>query len=155
MKNKLLSIISLLLILGSGVIKRTQAQVAVIGITAEVIESVSASSSALTAISPISATSNIIQTQGESSPNSLTIKFGEKTISPGDIVTVNVADNSVSFTLIQENIISMESSPGNSNNSDPQSPNWQLSQIRSSPNLNPSLPSGALKGIFTVVFACN
>ena len=157
MKVAIILFLSLTFFIGLGGLKRCEGQAFVNGhITAEVIESISASSLTLTSISTQSTVSPAILNQGPNSTASTAVKFGEVTISSGDIVTVSVVQNLISFSYYLRSQQLAELSLKNSETGiEAQGMNPNQDQTKISENLVEKLKPGLNPGSYTVIFACN
>ena len=157
MKIILVFLISFILILGPGGQEVCHAQAFATGhITAEVIESVSASSQAITNISSDLPLSNTILNQGTTAGISSVIKLGGIIVNSGDMVTVDVVQNSISFSnskkaniQINNNLYSKDLITTTQTNSS------RILQKVSLTNIADSIPYLQNSGSYTIVFACN
>lgn len=118
-------------------------------ITAEVIESISASSQAVTNLSLETTIANNIQSQElQTSTNSI--------VNSGNTFTVNVVLKSEPDSSSQENDSKTELLPDNSELvTNPSSDSLELIPINGTSKVADALLSGHNHGTYTVVFACN
>jgi hypothetical protein len=140
-------LLTVVLIAGISVTTLCSAQTVAIGhISAEVIESVSASSNALTSLA--------IATPSVSTAS--TVDLGTMTINSGSNTTVNVVLKSATVSNTQGSAFTLD--PGLSNNATAavSSTNGsQNIQLTGTANLNSNQSSGLYEGSYTVVFAYN
>ena len=143
-------ILLLVLTLGMTGSKLCSAQVVAIGhITAEVIESVSASSQATTTLSLGSGTS-----QWAATPP--TVNLGTMTVNSGSNATVNVVLKSATLSNSRGNGFTLDPSlNNNATASVTQSNGSQNIQLTGIANLSANQTSGLYAGSYTVVFAYN
>ena len=143
-------ILLLVLTLGMTGSKLCTAQVVAIGhITAEVIESVSASSQAATTLSLGSGTSQLAATTP-------TVNLGTMTVNSGSNATVNVVLKSATLSNSRGNGFTLDPSlSNNSTASVTQSNGSQNIQLNGIANLSANQASGLYAGSYTVVFAYN
>ena len=152
-----LFLISFILILGTGGSEVCSAQTFAIGhITAEVIESVSASSQAITNISSDLPLSNTILNQGTTAGISSVIKLGGIIVNSGDMVTVDVVQNSISFSNSKKAIIQIDNNLYSKDLiTTTQTNSSSILQKVSLTNMADSIPYLQNSGSYTIVFACN
>ena len=143
-------ILLLVLTLGMTGSKLCSAQVVAIGhITAEVIESVSASSQAATTLSLGFGTSQLAATTP-------TVNLGTMTVNSGSNATVNVVLKSATLSNSRGNGFTLDPSlSNNSTASVTQSNGSQNIQLNGIANLSANQASGLYAGSYTVVFAYN
>ena len=146
-------ILAIVLTLGSAGSKLCSAQLVATGhITAEVIESVSASSQAATTLSLGTSTAGTSQLAA-TSPK---LNLGTMTVNSGSNATVCVVLKSATLSDSQGNGFTLD--PSMSNNataSVTQSNGSQNIQLNGTANLNANQASGLYAGSYTVVFAYN
>lgn len=125
-------------------------------ITAEVIESISASSQAVTNLSLETTIANNIQSQElQTSTNSI-VNSGAMSLNSGNTFTVNVVLKSEPDSSSQENDSKTELLPDNSELvTNPSSDSLELIPINGTSKVADALLSGHNHGTYTVVFACN
>jgi len=143
------------LILGLAGTKVCTAQVTAIGhISAEVIESVSASSNAVTSFAI--ATAKNLGASSQSASVASNLNLGTMTVNSGSNSTVNVVLKSANLTDSQGNGFTLD--PSLNNNafaSVSQSNGTQRIQLNGTANLGTDQTSGLYQGSYTVVFAYN
>ena len=139
--------------LGLAGTKVCSAQTVAIGhITAEVIESVSASSNAVTSFAIGTPTATSLQT----SSTSPTVNLGTMTINSGSSATVNVVLKSATVSNTQGSAFTLDPTLNTSAlASVAQSNGSQNIQLKGTANLNSGQASGLYQGSYTVVFAYN
>ena len=132
--------------------KLCNAQVVAIGhITAEVIESVSASSQAATSLTLGSSSAG--NSLAASTP---TLNLGTMTVNSGSSATVNVVLKPATLSNSQGNGFTLDTSlNNNATTSVTQSNGSQNIQLNGIANLNANQASGLYAGSYTVVFAYN
>ncbi len=150
-------VLLLIFILGLGHSGSCYAQTVATGhVTAEVIESISATSQAVTSLALNTAITNSIQTQGQRSLTSSMINPTTITVNSGNSFTVNVVLKPESgCTTQQTSSTTGTSSIISGTDLNPKSNSSQLQSINGTTNLSDSLLSGQYRGSYTIVFACN
>lgn len=140
------------LILGWTSSNSCSAQTVAIGhVTAEVIESVSASSQAATTLSLSTSTSGTSQLSGTS-----TLNLGTMTVNSGSNSTVNVVLKPATLSNSQGNGFTLDPSLSNNATASLTQVNGsQNIQLNGTANLSADQPSGLYAGSYTVVFAYN
>ena len=140
-----------------GVAEICSGQVVAIGhITAEVIESVSASSQAVTTLSMAAPASGSTLTTGQSATTSPTLNLGTMTINSGSSASVNVVLKSAALSDGSGNGFTLDPSlGGNATASVAQSNGSQNIKLSGTANLSSGQASGLYEGSYTVVFAYN
>ena len=147
---------SLILIIALGGSKVSYYQTVATGhMTAEVIESISASSQAVTSYALETTVSNISLTQGQPTLTSPSINPGVMTINSGNMFTVNIVLQSSVPSSSSDSISTSDLTLDNKLAiSDPKS-NASASIPKVITNAPDSLATALLQGTYTVVFACN
>ena len=141
----LLSLI-LVLTLGFAGVKTTSGQIVAIGhITAEVIESISASTQALTSLA--------LGTNSAGTPSN--VSLGALTVNSGSNVSVNVVVKSASLTDTFGNSFTLDPSTNNTFASTSGTTGSQKITLNGTANLASDQASGFYQGSYTVVFAYN
>lgn len=152
MKTTTCIILAIVLTLGWTGTNSCSAQTVAIGhVTAEVIESVSASSQAATTLSLETSTPGTSQLGGAS-----TLNLGTMTVNSGSNSTVNVVLKSATLSNSQGNGFTLD--PSLSNNATASVAQYNGSQniqLNGTANLGANQPSGLYAGSYTVVFAYN
>ena len=153
MKTTIAIMFSIALILGLAGTKLSIGQTVAIGhITAEVIESVSASSNAVTSFE-IETPSATTLLAASTSP---TVNLGTMTINSGSSATVNVVLKSATVSSVEGSAFTLDPSLNTGAlASVAQSNGSQNIQLTGTANLNSDQPSGLYEGSYTVVFAYN
>ena len=130
------------------------AQTIAIGhVTAEVIESISASSQAATTLSLGTTASG---TSAQLTANSPTLNLGTMTVNSGSNATVNVVLKSATLSNSQGNGFTLDPSLNNNATASVTGSNGsQNIQLNGIANLGANQPSGLYAGSYTVVFAYN
>ena len=146
-----------LLILGSGSTTLCRSQVVAVGhITAEVIESVSASSNAVTSFAIGTPTASSLLASGQAATASSSVNLGTMTINSGSNATVNVVLKSATLSNAQGSGFTLDPSLTNNAMATVASSNGSQSiQINGTANLNANQDGGLYAGSYTVVFAYN
>jgi hypothetical protein len=157
MKMILKLFVSLVLILAYEEYNICIAQTVTTGhVTAEVIESISASSEAVTSFALETTAGNSLQPSGKSTLTSTNINLGAMTLNSGNKGTVNVVLQPASMSNSQGNEFTLN--PSLINNiftQDYQGNTFQTIQLNGTAILAECQASGLYKGSITVVFACN
>jgi len=146
MKTILSMIFAVALILGFSGIKTVNGQAIAIGhITAEVIESVSASSLAITSLG--------LNTNSAGIPS--TVDLGAITVNSGSSIAVNIVVNSASLADAKGNNFTLDPTVSNSLASASLKSGSQTIELNGTVNLASDQASGVYQGSYTVVFAYN
>ncbi len=157
MKTPITLFFSFILILLLGGSKMCVAQSVVTGhMSAEVIESVSASSQVVTSFTLDPTAGNNSQSSGQSEFSTSTIPLGAITINNGNQGTVNVVLKPATFSNSHGNGFTLDTTLVNKSfTASAQSDNSQTIQLNGTANLGASQASGIYQGSYTVVFAYN
>ena len=147
MKTTIAIKFAVVLILGLAGTTLCSGQTVAIGhITAEVIESVSASSNAITSLALVAPSTS------SSTPS---VDLGTMTINSGSSATVNVVLKTATVSNTQGSAFTLDPSLNSDLASVAQSNGSQKIQLTGTANLNSDQASGLYSGSYTVVFAYN
>ncbi len=125
-------------------------------VTAEVIESISATSQSVTSLAINTTISNDLQATGSKLHAYSVTDPAVMTLNSGNRFTVNIVLKSENVNLIrQTNSPAGTSSKNIEQDHNPKSNSTQPQSITGTTNLSDSLLSGQYCGSYTVVFACN
>lgn len=146
MKTILSLIIAIILTIGISGVRISQGQTIAIGhVTAEVIESISASSQAVTSLS--------LGTNSAGTPSA--VNLGAITVNSGSNVSVNVVIKSASLTDSMGNGFTLDPTTNSIYASTAPFSGSQTLQLNGTANLASDQASGLYQGSYTVVFAYN
>ena len=150
-------IFAVLLAFCPGVAEICSGQVVAIGhVTAEVIESVSASSQAVTSLTLGAPASAGTLTAGQAATTSPTLNLGTMTVNSGSSATVNVVLKSATLSNALGNGFTLDPSLGtNATASVAQSNGSQNIKLSGTANLAGGQANGFYEGSYTVIFAYN
>ena len=156
MKMRLKQIFLLILILGPGVSEKSVAQTFTTGhVTAEVIESVSASSQILLSLA-LETFNNNTQKSGEMTITSNKVTFGVLTINSGDLITTYVPEKlTVLSVTTGDGLFTELNGKKNITTANLNSTISPTGQINGTTVLADCLTQGLSQGSFTIILACN
>ncbi len=155
-KMRLKQIFLLILILGPGVSEKSIAQTFTTGhMTAEVIESVSASSQALLGLALETVINNTLKS-GEVTITSNKVTFGVLTINSGDLITINVPEKlTVLSVTTGDGLFTELNTQKNITTANLNSTISPTGQISGTTVLADCQTQGLSQGSFTIILACN